>query len=109
MWHILTENNYLQYSELVFKSVGGIQFSLVDERSDVFLQLGHVCVVLLKFSFQRLQQTSYTTSVRRIKLKSAMPLMRNSHRSPDTTRQCCLCRVTRCELSLEIVWQSLNS
>ena len=23
----------------------------------------------------------------------------NSHRSPDTTRQCCLCRVGRCELS----------
>ena len=36
-------------------------------------------------------------------------LMLNSHRPPDTTRQCCLCRVRRCELSLETVWQSLSS
>jgi len=36
-------------------------------------------------------------------------LMPNSHRPPDTTRQCCLCRVRRCELSLETVWQSLHS
>jgi len=36
-------------------------------------------------------------------------LMPNSHRLPDTTRQCLLCRVRRCELSLETVWQSLNS
>jgi len=36
-------------------------------------------------------------------------LMSNSHRPPDTTRQCCLCRVWRCELSLETVRQSLNS
>ena len=28
---------------------------------------------------------------------------------PDTTRQCWLCRVRRCEMSLETVWQSLNS
>ena len=35
--------------------------------------------------------------------------MLNSHRPPDTTRQCCLCRIRRCELSLETVWQSLNS
>ena len=35
--------------------------------------------------------------------------MPNSQRPPDTTRQCCLCRVRRCELSLETVWQSLNS
>ena len=35
--------------------------------------------------------------------------MPNSHRPPDTTRQCSLCRVSRCELSLETVWQSLNS
>ena len=33
----------------------------------------------------------------------------NSHRPPDMTRQCCLCRVRRCELSIETVWQSLNS
>jgi len=32
-----------------------------------------------------------------------------SHRPPDTTKQCCLCRVGRCELSLETVWQSLNN
>jgi len=32
--------------------------------------------------------------------------MPNSHRPPDTTRQCCLYRVRRCELSLETVWQS---
>jgi len=37
------------------------------------------------------------------------PVMPNSHCLPDTTRQCCLCRVRRCELSLETVWQSLNS
>ena len=36
-------------------------------------------------------------------------LMPSSHRPPDTTTQCCLCRVRRCELSLETVWQSLNS
>jgi len=35
--------------------------------------------------------------------------MSNSHRPTDTTRQCCLCRVRRCELSLETVWQNLNS
>jgi len=36
--------------------------------------------------------------------------MSDSHHPPDTTRQCCLCRVGRCELSLETVWwQSLNS
>jgi len=35
--------------------------------------------------------------------------MSNSHRPPDATRQCCLCRVRRRELSLETVWQSLNS
>jgi len=35
--------------------------------------------------------------------------MPNSHRRPDKTRQSCLCRVRRCELSLETVWQSLNS
>jgi len=38
-----------------------------------------------------------------------LTLMPNSHRRPYTTRQCCLCRVRRCELSLETVWQSLNS
>ena len=36
-------------------------------------------------------------------------LKSNSHRPPDTTKQCRLCRVRRCELSLETVWQSLNS
>jgi len=36
-------------------------------------------------------------------------LKSNSHRRPDTTKQCRLCRVRRCELSLETVWQSLNS
>jgi len=35
-------------------------------------------------------------------------LMPNSHRPPDTTRQSCLCRVWRCELRLETVWQSLS-
>jgi len=39
----------------------------------------------------------------------AICLMSNSHRPPDMTRQCCLCRVRRCELRLEIVWQSLDS
>ena len=34
--------------------------------------------------------------------------MPNLHRPPDT-RQFCLCHVRRCELSLETVWQSLNS
>ena len=29
----------------------------------------------------------------------AVPVMPNSHRPPDMTRQCCLCRVRRCELS----------
>jgi len=33
----------------------------------------------------------------------------NSHRPTDTTRQCCLRRIGRCELSLETVWQSVNS
>ena len=28
---------------------------------------------------------------------------------PEKTRQSCLCRVSRCELSLETVWQSLDS
>ena len=36
-------------------------------------------------------------------------LKSNSHRPPDTTKQCRLCRVRRCELSLETVWQSLDS
>jgi len=36
-------------------------------------------------------------------------LMTNSNRPPDTTRRSCLCRVWRCALSLETVWQSLNS
>jgi len=31
-------------------------------------------------------------------------VMSNSHRPPDTTRRSCLCRVGRCELSLETVW-----
>jgi len=35
-------------------------------------------------------------------------LMPSSHRPPDKTRPCCPCRVGRCELSLETVWQSLN-
>jgi len=35
--------------------------------------------------------------------------MPNSHRPSDTTRRSCLCRIGRCELSLETVWQSLNS
>jgi len=35
-------------------------------------------------------------------------LMPSSHRPPDTTKQSCLCRVMRCELSLETVWQSLS-
>ena len=35
--------------------------------------------------------------------------MTNSHRPPDTTRRSSLCRVRRCELSLETVWQSQNS
>jgi len=35
--------------------------------------------------------------------------MPTSHRSPDTTKRSCLCRVGRCGLSLETVWQSLNS
>ena len=30
---------------------------------------------------------------------SSRTLMPNSHRPPDATRQCCLCRVRRCELS----------
>jgi len=33
----------------------------------------------------------------------------NSHRPPDTTKQRCLCRIRRCELSLATVWQSPNS
>jgi len=36
-------------------------------------------------------------------------IMPNSHRSPDKTRQSCLCRVRRCELNVETVWQSLDS
>ena len=32
-----------------------------------------------------------------------MHLMPNSHRLPDTTKRSCLCRVGRCELSLETV------
>ena len=36
-------------------------------------------------------------------------LMPNSHGPPDTTRQSCLRRDRRCELSLETVWQCLNS
>ena len=36
-------------------------------------------------------------------------LMPNLHRPPDKTRRSCLRRVRRCELSLETVWQSLDS
>jgi len=53
--------------------------------------------IIARISRQALLSTS---------LCSVMP---NSHRPPNTTPQCCLCRVGRCELSLETVWQSLNS
>jgi len=46
---------YLQYSKLVFKSVGSIQFSLSEKRSNIFLQFCHVCIMLFKFRFQGLQ------------------------------------------------------
>ena len=45
----------------------------------------------------------------RDKLDGTVVVMPNSHRPPHTTRRSCLCRVRRCELSLEAVWQSLNS
>jgi len=35
--------------------------------------------------------------------------MPSSHHPPDKTRRSCLCRIGRCELSLEAVWQSLPS
>ena len=39
----------------------------------------------------------------------AVELKFNAQFTPPDTRQCCLCRVRRCELSLETVWQRLNS
>ena len=42
-----------------------------------------------------------------IAICTAVSAMSSSHRPPDTTRRSCLCRVRRCELSLETVWQSL--
>jgi len=44
-----------------------------------------------------------------IEKNTILTVMLSSHRPPDTTRQCCLCRVRRRELSLETVWQRLNS
>ena len=41
------------------------------------------------------------------KLRHCHPMY--SHRLPDKTRRSCLCRVRLYELSLETVWQSLNS
>jgi len=53
-------------------------------------------------SFTR--RTPLTTTPRRQPTRMPTPL-----RPPVATRQCCLCRVGRCELSLETVWQSLDS
>ena len=64
------------------------------------------------------EQTSFSAEASELNRKlptlhrAALPavrLMPNSHRPPDTTRRSCLCRVRRCELSLETVWQRLNS
>ena len=64
------------------------------------------------------EQTSFSAEASELNRKlptlhrAALPavrLMPNSHRPPDATRRSCLCRVRRCELSLETVWQRLNS
>jgi len=47
--------------------------------------------------WERMYVCMYVIFIRCDKRTSVMP---NSHRPPDTTRQCCLCRVRRCELAL---------
>jgi len=67
---------------------------------DLVAKRGHQVNSSLNLHTTACDPSNYGTSCR---------VMPNSHRPPDTTRRSCLCRVRRCELSLEAVWQSLNS
>jgi len=46
-----------------------------------------------------LLRIEYSTIYSKSSISIAISIIPNSHCVPDTTRQCCLCRVRRCELS----------